>query len=52
MTGSPKKRWSGLKITPEDLKMILGGMVDGLTLGLVFAGGALVGFVLTLPFWY
>lgn len=52
MTGSSRKRWNGLKITPEDLKTILGGMVDGLTLGLVFAGGALVGFVLTLPFWY
>lgn len=52
MTGSPKRKWSGLKIDREDLKTILGGMVDGLTLGLVFAGGALVGFVLTLPFWY
>jgi hypothetical protein len=52
LTGSPKRKWSGLKITPEDLKMILGGMLDGLALGLVFAGGALVGFLLSLPWWY
>lgn len=39
-------------IDKDDVKDILSGMVDGLTLGLVFAGGALVGFVLTLPFWY
>lgn len=39
-------------IDKDDVKSILSGMVDGLTLGLVFAGGALVGFVLTLPFWY
>lgn len=39
-------------IDKDDVKDILSGMVDGLTLGLVFVGGALVGFVLTLPFWY
>lgn len=52
MTGSPKKRWSGLKITSEDLKTILGGVRDGFSIGLVFAGGALIGFVLALPFWH
>lgn len=33
-------------------KEILGLALDGLAVGLIFAGGALVGFLLTLPFWY
>ncbi len=41
-----------MKISKQDVKDIMSGMIDGLTLGVVFAGGALVGFVLTLPFWY
>lgn len=52
MTGSSRKRWSGLKISREDLKTILAGASDLLAVGLIFAGGMLIGFVMTLPFWY
>ncbi|AWN05148.1 membrane protein [Streptomyces phage Vorvolakos] len=39
-------------IGKDDWKDIFGGLLDGLAAGLLFAGGALVGFVLSLPFWY
>jgi hypothetical protein len=34
------------------VKTVLGLALDGLAVGLIFAGGVLVGFLLTLPFWY
>jgi len=34
------------------IKEALAVALDGLVIGLIFAGGILIGFLSTLPFWY